>query len=256
MPTRIQNPIPRHPFYISYSDEVNAEWAQNFAVGLESIGLNYGVTPAKINEIKQSALVVKTIMDLLKGSKKYYAACIVCKNSYLDQDPEGPIGQIPWPEPFVAPALPAAQTRNILKGFIEVAELILMQNPPEADRITLGLVQAKGKALPPDHKSRQKVSDVDYPLLSFTITGDTIIITVKRGSIYRNKLLQLVVDKEGLGVYEVVGVTNLNTFIIRYTLPAGLQTKSWVFKGTFMEGQTPFGRWSPELVVTLTRPLI
>jgi hypothetical protein len=255
MAAKLRKPIPNRPFYISDSDEVNWKWTDAFNAGVQVVGPNYGISQAQLDQVAAATLVIAAFMGRLTRAKEYYEACVTTKDGYISTDPNYPPGPVPFAKPPVEGVAPLPLPSNILKVFIQVAEAILLQNPSEADRILLGLVPAKGKPVPPDHKPRQKAADTNYPQLKYNVQDSTISIMVKRGDIYKGKMLRLIVDKEGRGEYVEAGITNTGTFTIPFTLPAGVQAGVWVLKGTFMEGQHLIGEWSPELVVPLKRPV-
>lgn len=247
--------IPKRPFYISDSQEVNGKWTATFNSGLQLLGAKYGVPKAEMDKVAAAALVVATFMGRWERASKYLMQCIACKDGYFNTDPNYPQGPVEIPNPPREDAAPAALPPDILKIFIEVAEAILLKNPSVADRETLGLVPAEGKPVKPGGKPRQKVADTNYPQLKYSIQGNTITIMVKRGNVYAGKMLRLIVDKEGRGNYVEAGTTNTAKFNITFSLPAGMQLGVWSFKGIFMNGQAAVGDWSPELVVPLTQPV-
>lgn len=245
----------KRPFYISDSQEVNWKWTDTFHTGLQLLGTKYGISQADMDRVEAAAVVVAAFMLRWSRAVKYLHDCVVCKDAYFNADPDYPQTPVNIPNPPVELAAPAAMPPNILKVFIEVAEAILLKNPSEADRNTLGLVPAEAKPVAPGRKPRPKVSDTNYPQLKYSIQGNIITITVKRGNVFLYKMLHLIVDKEGRGVYVEAGTTNTSSFTISFTLPEGVHIGVWSFKGIFMNGQATVGDWSPELVVPLTQPV-
>ncbi len=251
----VRSSIPKRPFYISDSQEVNGKWTATFNTGLQSLGTKYGISKADMDKVAAAALVVAAFMGRWERAINYLQKCITCKDAYFNTDPDYPQAPVAIPNPPEEEEAPAPLPPNILKVFIEVAEAILLKNPSEADRETLGLVPAEGKPVKPGGKPRPKVADTNYPQLKYSIQGNTITINVKRGDIYKGKMLRLIVDKEGRGNYVEAGTTNTAKFSITFSLPVGMQVGVWSFKGIFMNGQQSVGEWSPELVVPLTQPV-
>jgi hypothetical protein len=250
---KARRPVPSRPFYISDSESVNWKWSQDFAAALPPIAAKYGISDEQVAKVVAAALVIETCMGRLQRAKLYYEECIVCKDSYFDMNPDNPTQPVPIPSPPVESAAPSPLPPNILQIFIQTAQMILAQNPPEADMVALGLKPAEGKPLPPEHKVRVKVADSNYPLPDYKVQGNIVTIRVKRGNAFLGKLLRLIVDREGKGEYVEAGVTDTKDFSLTYSLPEGVQAGVWLFKGVFLNGQEEVSEWSPELPELLTR---
>lgn len=244
--------LPNQPFYLSDSEVVNIEWANNFASHIEEMGGRFGVPNDLISKILANNLVLQSYAAYKALLDDWQEKWRDTKNSLMYL----PSGNTPIALPAIPehlPEIPPAVEANIFGPFIQAATFILVSDKlTEADKNTLGLVKAKGKPVPPTQKKRKKVSQHSFPVLKATVKNGVVTIQIIRGDRFRGKSILLKVDRLGKGSFETLLNTTGKTVTDKIVLPEDVATTTWTYKGIYMEGHTQMSEWSPNVYVTVT----
>lgn len=247
----LKKKLPFQPFYLSGSEEVNIDWCNNFHFYMPTLGVKYGVPEELRTRILTCNKVLVSINDYETILMTWLAEWRDTKNMLMyEASSPSPIDLPAIREDF--PALPPPVVANIFTPYIQAANIILA-NPDltEADRNTLRLVKAQGKPVPPGHKKRETAEQFNYPLLKAVVKNGVVTIKVTRGNRFKGKSILIQVDRLGQGVF----VPLINTSAVEVTdaisLPSGVLTASWTYRGIYIDGNTQLSDWSPNLYVSV-----
>jgi hypothetical protein len=249
---RIENQ-PKRPFYISKSDVVNIEWAQNFAQNLPNVTGQYNLPAALEDKVIANALMLSRLLQFETIISDWLKEWRVCKASLfngfpLNNDP------VPVPNTPVFPDKPVPVAAYVLAPFIQAANIILA-NPAvtEADKNLLGLVKAEGKPVTPETQRREAAESFNYPVMKASVVNGTVVIKFIRGNRFKGESVLLQVDREGMGNFTNLLVTTAREFNELAQLPPGRVSAAWTYKAVYVKSETLISDWSPNLTLAITQ---
>ena len=235
------------PFYLSASEEVNAEWSGNFATNLASVAARLGVPEALVTKVISQDKALQSVMDYNRSIEAWLSKWRTAKRALLDGRPANPEAFIQYPPTPKIPELPSDATAYVFAPHIQAANIILA-NPAttDADRQLLRLVKADGLPMPPEAANRVKADGFNYPLLKVVVENNTVTVGVTRGNRWKGKAMLLQVDRQGRGEFTNLVNTTSRSYTELITLPTDVQSAAWVYRAVYVDGTTVISDWCPD----------
>ncbi len=242
--------LPSDPIYLPVAEVPRMEWAVNYSAKLKTLGPKYNIPPELVSAVEANTTIIAAFMDNFKMTKKLMEDLIRNKKTLL-------LVNLPNPNPLVELAvLPkftdwpaAAVSSTLLAPHIESAELLNVNpNLTAADRTSLGLDPATKKPT-----KRKTAEDFNYPLVTYMVENNKIILKITRGNLWKGKVCQVVMATNDSNKFTPLTPTAKQTIEVPYIIPEGKLAATFVFQATYMDGVDMVGDWSPNIVVAVSK---
>lgn len=247
MTLRIENQQIK-PFYISSSEEVNAEWSANFAINIGAVSVRLGVPTELVTRIVDNDKGLQRTMQFNRAIEAWLAQWRTAKRMLFTGRPTNPEIPVPFPATPAFLTLPDDTYAYVLAPHIQAANIVLA-NPActEADRQLLRLVKADGLPTPPEATSRVKADEYNYPLMKVEVINNAVVINVTRGNRWKSKAFMLQVDRQGRGEFTTLINTTKRTYADPINLPPDVLSAAWTYRAIYVDGHEVISDWCPIL---------
>ena len=206
---------------------------KSFAEKLPSYAAKYGITKAQTDDMKDSYLYVKYLLDSEQNVDQLSQAITKCYRYFVD-GADGKVGGLPAyvvpnPIPVVIPD-PGIYTRMI--GIVNQIKNHTSYN--DADGEDMGIEGAETMA---------KKADALQPVLTGKINGDHVEVYATKG---QTQGFEVWVDR-GDGKFAFLGFATSGTFVDHEALPDVSQL--WRYQARYHQHNVVVGQWSDILSI-------
>ncbi len=235
------------PKFFPKADEPLRDWLNNYAVQFPIIAPKYGFTADAIALVVARCVAVSASLTMVIDVRAWLDKWIAAKNNLQTTNPADPSVKVQFPAEPKWIALPPEVEMDALEPVMESGRALLgKKNFSPQDRTALLLEKAS-----PVKPRKESAETLDYPFTSLKAENGVVICQIKRGTKYKGKTAQVMMNTTDKATYELLDKTGDKEVRYKPEFVGDQVAMTVTLTAVYVENGGEISKWSPPQSVTL-----